>query len=1083
MNKKVSTLFTASLLFSSVFGSSVLAENLKIGNMATKLEAGKYYHLVMDKDDSNSNNNDYAFGFKKYSAQNKKITPCYATAGKDLESDVADPTAYLWEVKETSLKSVTGKNEWGYTLTNVKTKQVLRFDASGNALMTTDTNDAAYKASTDMVSWGREFWQYNTEVNSGTNDNTKFNNDRYLFVTALLTADNANANPLYINSNSKDWLLETNTSKKWTFNLYEAADESVLDKDLNDLYNSAGFNFSLGDSYADVINVFDVEGTKVRAIRVEKDAVEVDGSTQTFPKGTYFIVDGPTEAYDDANMSNEEKAAYLMACEFIAVSPSTNVSQDANKQKAGEGFSLTTVSGRDLNYYTEEDLDEIAENQDKVAKGDKISVWNACFDVKKNASNSGKYAVALQKYFLYNETATSATQTYGAAGTFDLQIADYNYGSGDFLVTKAKGTSYAYIFTFVESNAVAGTEFLYEDKAAIYNIKFVSGDKDDDESEYGKYLSGVAYNSNLYAKGSALIDKDMPEFQFVITAVNGTEVTFANRANDAVKFTAQLHEESDGYSLAIEEGTDPTFNILDIQTNGDIKNVDDDATLHLKHIVLETPASTDKFNGTWNEADESKVTISFARDNAPTSNKVYPTVKYNAATTGTSASFSLDAMTSEVAEAAQWQLNKSEKPKYITRTYAYRVGEGDKAVLQYKAQGDTVAYYQYTMQLVQDGALIKDEFLKSNEPTRGTNTYSLVSESSATPFVIKDNVDGSVSIIANTYDHKKHMAISDYELVKNDLSDYLGHVMEPVSMKQPTMGTNDDVLAKWVKTYLLPEAPEVSYPGEEGHVTIQSEKSDYVSMDDNRDAIVINNEEGDKFYLYVTDKDAVVPTFYIARGIGEGNNMMFLFNPEDSIDYYVADGTYNRTYQWASDFKKALFKAGTLDASRDTMTTSIKGAAAQIAETADNEGTQGGLNRFKFQIIETEDGDGYYNIRQLYANDKEIAADYVDSKNYLISYNEGLSWGKKDAAMKFYIEGVEAPTANEGVAASEIKVVAYDGAINIKNAAGKNVVVSTILGQIVANEVLTSDNATISVPAGIAIVSVDGEEAVKVSVK
>ena len=940
------------------------------------------------------------------------------------------------------------------------------------------TASTAVAASTNQLVFGN-YLKYDAE-----DATTGFTNTSWLYVAADMAQNGVNnAVPLDLQYEK----LEPSAggaSQGYVFNFYKAADETVFDTELNDLYNSAGFNFSLGDSYADVANEFDVDGVKVRAINVGT-AVEVEGLLEpfTFPVGTYFIVDGPAEAYDDNSMTDAEKLAYLMDCEFIAVSPSANVSQDANKQKAGEGFSLTTVSGRDLNYYTETNKDNIADNPDKVAKGDKISVWNACFDVKKNASNKNKYAVALKEYFMYNETATSAAQTYGAASAFDLQIADYNYGSGDFLVTKAKGSTYSYIFTFVESNAVAGTEFLYEDKAAIYNIKFVSGDKDDDESEYGKYLSSVAYDTyaNLYAKGSAIADTNMPEFQFVITNVNDKDITFVNRANDDVKFTAQLHKESDGYSLALT--TDPGFNILDIQTNGDIKNVNNAASLHLKHIVLETPESTDKFNGTWNVEDESKVTISFARDNAPTSNKVYPTVKYNAATTSSNASFSLDAMTSEVAEAAQWQLNKSEKPKYITRTYAYRVGEGDDAVLQYKAQGDTVAYYQYTMQLVQDGALIKDEFLKSNEPTSSTNTYSLVSESSATPFVIKDNVDGSVSIIANTYDHKKHMAISDYELVKNDLSDYLDHVMEPVSMKQPTMSTNGDVLAKWVKTYLLPEAPEVSYPGEEGHVTIQSEKSDYVSMDDNRDAIVINNEEGDKFYLYVTDKDAVVPTFYIARGIGEGNNMMFLFNPEDSIDYYVADGTYNRTYQWASDFKKALFKAGTLDASRDTMTTSIKGAAAQIAETADNEGTQGGLNRFKFQIIETEDGDGYYNIRQLYANDKEIAADYVDSKNYLISYNEGLSWGKKDAAMKFYIEGVEAPTANEGVSATEVKVIATDGAINIKNAAGKNVVVSTILGQIVANEVLTSDNATISVPAGIAIVSVDGEEAVKVSVK
>ena len=1072
MNKRISTLFAASLLLSSVFGS-VWAEDLHIGVKATKLESGKSYHLVMDY----TNGTQFAYGFTDYSEENQLIEQDYATVANTTSSSV-DPEAFLWTVTEVNNKDFGGTNQYSYQLTNVKTKQVLCFDQ--NFLVQLSTKKADLEASTKTVSFG-SYLKYDSE-----DATTGFDHTSWLYVTADLTKNTTNAKPLVIYTDGLAQSHETNNAGYY-FNFYEAADETVSDTELNNLYNSAGFNFSLGDSYADVINAFDVEGTKVRAIHVASQ-VEVDGADQTFPIGTYFIVDGPAEAYPTTansgltgNDLNAAQLAYLMDCEFIAVSPSANVSQDANKQKAGEGFSLTTVSGRDLNYYTEEDLDKIADNQDKVAKGDKISVWNACFDVKKNASNSGKYAVALQKYFLYNETATSATQTYGAAGTFDLQIADYNYGSGDFLVTKAKGSTYSYIFTFVESNAVAGTKFLYEDKAAIYNIKFVSGDKDDDESEYGKYLSGVAYNNNLYAKGSALTDKDMPEFQFVITAVNGTEVTFANRANDAVKFTAQLHEESNGYSLAIE-GTDPTFNILDIQTNGDIKNVDDDATLHLKHIVLETPASTDKFNGTWNEADESKVTISFARDNAPTSNKVYPTVEY------ASGNFDLDAMTSEVAEAAQWQLNKSEKPKYITRTYAYRVGEGDDAVLQYKTQGDTIAYYQYTIQLVQDGALIKDEFLKANE-TGTPNKYELVAESSATPFIIKDNVDGSVSIIAqlsttsNAYAHAKHMAIEEYEVTSNDLEDYLDHVMEPVSMKQPTMSTNGDVLAKWVKTYLLPEAPEVSYPGEEGHVTIQSEKSDYVSMDDNRDAIVINNEEGDKFYLYVTDKDAVVLTFYIARGIGEGNNMMFLFNPEDSIDYYVADGTYNRTYQWASDFKKALFKAGTLDASRDTMTTSIKGAAAQIAETADNEGTQGGLNRFKFQIIETEDGDGYYNIRQLYANDKEIAADYVDSKNYLISYNEGLSWGKKDAAMKFYIEGVEAPTANEGVAATEVKVVAYDGAINIKNAAGKNVVVSTILGQIVANEVLTSDNATISVPAGIAIVSVDGEDAVKVSVK
>ena len=49
--------------------------------------------------------------------------------------------------------------------------------------------------------------------------------------------------------------------------------------------------------------------------------------------------------------------------------------------------------------------------------------------------------------------------------------------------------------------------------------------------------------------------------------------------------------------------------------------------------------------------------------------------------------------------------------------------------------------------------------------------------------------------------------------------------------------------------------------------------------------------------------------------------------------------------------------------------------------------------------------------------------------------------------------------------------------------AGKSIVITNILGKVVAETVLTSDNATIAVPAGIVAVAVDGEEAVKAIVK
>ena len=72
-------------------------------------------------------------------------------------------------------------------------------------------------------------------------------------------------------------------------------------------------------------------------------------------------------------------------------------------------------------------------------------------------------------------------------------------------------------------------------------------------------------------------------------------------------------------------------------------------------------------------------------------------------------------------------------------------------------------------------------------------------------------------------------------------------------------------------------------------------------------------------------------------------------------------------------------------------------------------------------------------------------------------------------------ETSETPTANETIATSSVVVAGVNGAVVVKGAEGKNVIVSTILGKVVANEVVSSDNATIAAPAGVVVVSVDGE--------
>ena len=93
----------------------------------------------------------------------------------------------------------------------------------------------------------------------------------------------------------------------------------------------------------------------------------------------------------------------------------------------------------------------------------------------------------------------------------------------------------------------------------------------------------------------------------------------------------------------------------------------------------------------------------------------------------------------------------------------------------------------------------------------------------------------------------------------------------------------------------------------------------------------------------------------------------------------------------------------------------------------------------------------------------------------------------KDAildAEHFNIEKtVETPTANEGINTSEVSVIAGNGTVTIKGAQGKTVAISNILGQTIANTVLSSDNVEIAAPAGVVVVAVEGEAAVKAIVK
>ena len=102
-------------------------------------------------------------------------------------------------------------------------------------------------------------------------------------------------------------------------------------------------------------------------------------------------------------------------------------------------------------------------------------------------------------------------------------------------------------------------------------------------------------------------------------------------------------------------------------------------------------------------------------------------------------------------------------------------------------------------------------------------------------------------------------------------------------------------------------------------------------------------------------------------------------------------------------------------------------------------------------------------------------------------YYDKMSWSEvlNQAAIFGLTEGVNGgdATANEDVEVSSVTVIAGNGQVTVAGAAGKKVVITNILGQTVANTVVTSDNATIAAPAGVVVVAIEGEDAVKAIVK
>ena len=827
----------------------------------------------------------------------------------------------------------------------------------------------------------------------------------------------------YLDATSSTVTAQTDASDSFIY-LY-GVKETKLESatDLNKTMAGDGFSFDLADGteVEDENNIF---SKPMKAFYIN----EISSDGGNVPAGMYFATEVP-ESLDGDNITTIE---VFEKCKFVAVSP--NLISGTSYGTAG--LKLVEVSGADLKRYTQ------VTDEDETS-GEDVWVNNACFTVteKDKVNNPGKYTLSLEKIRYQADADGNHKQSTEAI---------YIGLNSDKVVTTVAAAS-AKEFKCVNSTVVDPLTLVADSKTpTFYNIQFVSGEGKD--SENGKYL-GVAQAASFgfVAQGESLVNLDAPQYRFVVSQVSENVITFKN-IETGTTLATELYETADGYRLSVN-GADPKVQIAQSTAEGyasaealsgkEIKLIEVEADTEAGFLV-KAPNNNEPFKFMFAKAE-----------NADAADKYY-------LVEGTSNATSL---TNNISEVTPLQ-------------FVFEPVEGEDGLLTYKSDyiytedgkrrvGDNATMttaQKYILRVVGDN----DEYVKvENDALKVGAT-----KAQATSFIAKVNYDGSVSLI----EAEEADGSGDALTLNAGVKTFGVSTFSAPSLPSYDNNTNGKSIyavpsSSEYKMYMISEDLGLSLEAESKHITLESENGGFVKVAENGDAVIDNlataATEDLTFWLDTTNSKSVLPTFYISKA-GK-----FLFNAADSIKAWEDANALRATnpYKVADGYAKAIFKAATL-VSSDTLKTSVNGKEVSVAAATDqNKGVVGGIKNFQFNIVKADDAEDNYILKS------------IGKQNYVTSNNNVLTFtSSKDLAMRVVVSGAQAPTSNESVSASEVKVIANNGSIVVKNAAGKNVVVSTILGQVVANEVLTSDNATINVPAGIVVVAVEGES-FKVNVK
>lgn len=215
----------------------------------------------------------------------------------------------------------------------------------------------------------------------------------------------------------------------------------------------------------------------------------------------------------------------------------------------------------------------------------------------------------------------------------------------------------------------------------------------------------------------------------------------------------------------------------------------------------------------------------------------------------------------------------------------------------------------------------------------------------------------------------------------------------------------------------------------------------------------------------------------------------FLVNLTDSVEHYEGDQTRGDLFKW-NDYARLAFVDGkmygdTVVVLQHSAKNDPKENRINVVDVNDKgEGVYSPV-LFSFRLLNSDEPDGDFLIESC---GKEIASregQWIKIQNGVpVIVDTTVKSAIVNEAEKFNLEYTEnSPVPNAGLNPATIRITADYGTVTIKGAEGKTVSISNTLGQILVKQRLQRDEVTVAVPAGVAVVAVEGKKATKVLVK